>query len=107
MEVFTRKIGIVSASVSVAIAIIGLLYRSTVYWLIPVAPGEPYGFGDVLDFGFAVILIFSVGLTVIISLLLMVLWKRKNKKTALNIWVVSVVATVVYYLLYPILPRLV
>ena len=28
---------------------LGLLYRATVYWDIPVEPGEPYSFGDILN----------------------------------------------------------
>ncbi len=43
----------------------GLLYRATAYKSIPVAPGDPYGIGDVVEFLLYFILIGSSVLTLL------------------------------------------
>ncbi len=34
---------------ALGLSVIGLAFRSTLYWLIPVVPGEPAGLGDVIE----------------------------------------------------------
>ncbi len=33
----------------IILAVSGLLFKTTLYWKIPVASGDPYGFGDVIE----------------------------------------------------------
>jgi hypothetical protein len=46
----------------------GWLYRATLYWKFAVAPGEPYGLGDVLEVLISYALIASSGLTLATAL---------------------------------------
>lgn len=91
---------------SVMLAISGLIYRSTVYWTFPVVEGEPYGFGDVLDFGFFFILALCVFFTFVAALIQLGFGPSDSKPHSLKAVAVGIMSFVIYYNVHSIMPRL-
>jgi len=87
----TVKLGMLTALI---IAVLGLIYRSTVYWIIPVVDGEPYGLGDILDFGFAVLLILIAGFTLLLSLIEFFFWRKTSQLLSLKASAISIVSVI-------------
>lgn len=107
MGVTLRRLGIVTAITLVALVVFGLLFRSTLYWAIPVAPGEPAGGGEIIE---AVIFFGILGLGVlsmVMGVLLLVLPPRENIYLSVKILIVSVISLPAYYILHSFVPRLV
>jgi hypothetical protein len=105
-----RAIHLAGTSVLVAcaaLAFAGLLFRSTVYWAIPVQPGDAYGFGDVLD----LLLYFAVtGMALVataLGLLLVVATSLGNRRLGLWLAAVGLGCIVAYQPLHSLMPRLV
>jgi len=47
---------------------VGVVYRKTLYWELPVAHGDPYGIGDIIDLGFALLVLLVAGVTAVIGI---------------------------------------
>lgn len=87
----------------VFLALAGLVFRSTVYWVIPVAPDEPAGLGEVIELLIYFAILGLAGFTVLLSLAMVLL---KNYEYAIKVFMVSVITPVAYYFLHSFLPRL-
>ena len=92
---------------AVVCAVGALAYRSTVYWMLPPEPGEPYGFGDILDFVLALVVFAVCGLAAASAVLLSMTGEGRAPHLAFRPAVIGITAFVAYYFLYPYAPRLV
>lgn len=90
----------------VALAVLALLFRATLYWLIPVAEGEPYGLADVLDFALMVLLFITSSLCAGVGVWLSIRGDELAQRLAFRPVLVGICSFVIYYLIYPHVPRL-
>jgi len=87
----------------VVLALLGLLFRATLYWKIPVVSGEPAGLGDIIEMLFYFAVMGVAGLVIAFSVIVALL---KNYRGAIRAFLVGVVTPVAYYFLYSYMPRL-
>jgi len=87
-------------AMAVLLPIFALLYRSTLYWKIPVAPGDPYGLGDIIDAGFGLLVVAGSGLALIGAVVTLVVPRYRSARNAVILAAVGVVATVGYFWLH-------
>ena len=97
------KLANYSAIILVVTLFLGLLFRATLYWIIPVAPNEAIGAGDVIELFIYFIILSIAGLVFVLSVVIALL---QNFKVALRIFLVSIVAPIAYYFLHHYVPRL-
>lgn len=102
----TRGSASIVQVLAVSLAILGVVYRATYYWKIPVAPGEPYGVGDVIDFFFAVLVLMAAGTCLALGFVLLVFPRLQGRRQAVRAILVGVGSVVGYYVLHGIVPRL-
>jgi hypothetical protein len=60
-----QKLAVALVAIQCSLVFGGLVYRATVYESIPVAPGDPYGLGDVLELLLYFVLLGSSALTLL------------------------------------------
>ena len=82
------------------------LFRSTLYWSMPVADGEPKGGGDVIEiFIFLLLLGFSL-LGLFYAFLLAAIPKIRNFNYASKLAAAAFVTPVLFWFIHPHIPRL-
>jgi len=96
------KITSFSAIALVVLALLGLLFRATLYWKIPVASGEPAGLGDIIEMLFYFAVLGAAGLVLALSLIVALL---KNYRGAFKAFLAGIVTPVAYYFLFSYVPR--
>jgi len=101
-----RKLAIALVAIQCTLVCGGLLYRATVYESIPVAPGDPYGLGDVLELLLYFILIGSSALTLLTALVLSVVPSLRNWRAVAALIGAGLLALPVYFLLHSYAARL-
>jgi hypothetical protein len=89
------------------LAVLALLFRATVYWQLPAGSGEPYGTGDVIDLGLALLLFLACGFCAICGVAISMLGDKADKRFAFQAFFIGVVSFLAYDLLHPYVPRLV
>jgi hypothetical protein len=101
-----RRIALAGVWATIVLAIAAPLFESTLYWKIPVEPGEPAGFGDVLVlllfFATAVSFWIAIGL----SMILMVGSWKEHRTVSAKYMGAAVAAVVIYYILSVSLPKM-
>jgi len=95
------------AGFGIVLAFLGLLYRATVYWKIPVSPGDPYGFGDVIELFWFVALLLLAGITLMFSAVIAFVPQLRNPRLAFMLFLAAVLSPTAYYIIHPFVPRLV
>lgn len=100
----TRMLSVVAGYFLLALATVGLSFRGTLYWMLPVLPGEPYGLGDVMELSFFFLLL-GTALLVLLSGVALLLFKELG--LASRAVGMAVTVPLVYFLLHPLVPRLV
>lgn len=103
---FVRGTSVVMQVLTVTLALGGLAYRSTYYWVIPVAPGDPYGVGDVLGLIVGMSLVVVSGSCVILGLGLLAFPGLNGRRHGFISILVAVASFFGYYYLHGRLPRL-
>lgn len=90
--------------VLVALAVAGLVFRATLYWRLPVNPNEAYGVADVLE-----LLVFGVmlSLSAVSTVLALILGVMRRYRVAIRVFVIAVITPMVFYLLHPLVPKLI
>ena len=106
MAIAIKSFGIFTSATLVLLVAFGLLFRATLYWKIPVALGEPAGGGDIIEllifFG---VLSFSA-LSLLLSIVLFSIPPWRDRTLAIILLLLSVISAPAYYLLHPLVPRL-
>ena len=80
----------------IALFLFGVFFRAVLYSRIYIAPGDPYGLSDIIEFALGWLLIGLLAASVIASLFLAVKGPRQTRIAAA--WLVVVVAVVVVLL---------
>ena len=101
-----QKLAWALVAIQCALVCGGLVYRATVYESIPVAPGDPYGLGDVLELLLYFILIGSSALTLLTALVLSVVPSLRNWRTVAALIGAGLLALPAYFLLHTYAARL-
>jgi hypothetical protein len=101
-----KKVSVTLEIVTVALAILALVFRATLYWLIPGAPGEAYRLGDVLDFGLMVLLFFTGAVCAGLGVVLSMRGNELEQRLAFRPVLIGICSFVIYYLVHPHVPRL-
>ena len=102
-----HRLAQIIASVGIILAVLGLLYRATVYWKIPVSPGDPYGLGDVIELFWFVALLVLAGITLMFSAVIAFVPQLRNARLAFMLFLAAVLSPTAYYLIHPFVPRIV
>jgi hypothetical protein len=97
MELVVSKVLAWSMAFINIFAFSGLIYRFHIYELIPVALGDAYGIGDVIDLLFAFIIIFCWSLSVFSALILSVINFKDNWKFSIKTSLFSTLVLVGYF----------
>ena len=82
------------------LAMLGLLYRATYYWEIPVHPGDPYGFGDILDGLFGLAVLGFGGAALFVATIQLVFPRVRDFRTACRCAAVVALAWISYFVLH-------
>lgn len=84
----------------VLLVVMGLLFRATLYWSLPVAPGESAGVGDLIELLFYFIILSLSGLVMCLAVVSACLNKHQQWSN-LGLFIVGLMMPFVYYLLHP------
>lgn len=84
----------------------GLIYRSTLYHHLPVARGEPYGVGDVLDLLIYFALLGTSALTLGTALVLAAVPRWRSRAAIIALILAGLLPLPIYVLLHARLPRI-
>jgi len=87
-------------------ALLALVYRATLYWLLPPVAGESFGLGDIVDFGLALELFFLSLLCAASAVVLSLKGQGQAQHLAFRLAVIGITTFVVYYFLHPHMPQL-
>lgn len=101
-----QRLAVALVAIQCSLVFGGLLYRATVYESIPVAPGDPYGLGDVLELLLYFVLLGSSALTLLTALLLSVVPSLRNWRAVAALIGAGLLALPVYFLLHTYAARL-
>ena len=91
---------------AIVMALGALLFRATLYWVIPVAEGEPYGLGDLIDFGFSLALFILCVICAAAGVWLSFRKDPDDHRLAFRPVLIGIVSFVTYYFLHPHVPKL-
>ena len=102
-----NKLGKFSAISMVLLVIVALIFRATLYWWLPVAPGEPAGGGDVIELllFFGILLVATI--TLVIGLLLMIVPAWRDMRLGIVVLIISLISPPMYFMLHSMMPKLV
>lgn len=101
-----KSVSVTLEIVTVALAILALLFRATLYWLIPGEEGEAYRLGDILDFGLMVLLFVAGGVCAGLGVALSMRGDELEQRLAFRPVLVGICSFVIYYFAHPHVPRL-
>ena len=94
-------------AIVVAFAIAALTYRASFYWMLPAEEGEPFGLGDIIDFGLGLALFFLSLLCSVLAVVLSAKSQGRDQYLAFRPAVIGITTFVLYYFLHPHVPRLI
>jgi len=99
-KLIIKKLSKYTAVTLICIALLGLLFRKTLYWQIPVAADNPYGLGDIIDLLFYFAVLGFSGLLILCSFAQA--W-FKDYKIALSLFLIAIITPTTFYLLHGLL----
>lgn len=102
-----QRLAKIIASVGIILAVLGLLFRATIYWKIPISPSDPYGLSDVIELFWFVALLVLTGITIMFSAVIAFVQQLKNARLALMLLLAAILSPTAYYLIHPFVPRIV
>jgi len=103
----TRRIYQTLAFTPAVIMVLAFIFRATLYWSFSVADGEPKGGGDVIEIILFLLLLGSCFLSVLYAALLAFVPKLRNKSYSFNLLIIGIFVPLVFWFIYPFIPRLV
>ena len=101
-----HRLAQIIASAGIVLAVLGLLYRATVYWKIPMLPSDPYGLGDIIDLFWFIALLVLAGITLMFSAVIAFVPQLRNSRLAFVLFLAAVLSPTAYYLIHPFVPRI-
>jgi hypothetical protein len=91
---------------AIVIALLGLTYRATLFWLLPAASAEAPGLAALLDFGLAMLLFVVCMLCAGVGVAISLQGSQDDKRYAYRAFFIGVLSFFCYDLLHPYVPRL-
>jgi len=91
---------------AIVIALLGLTYRATLFWLLPAGRGDAPGLAPLLDFGLAMLLFVVCVLCAGIGVAISLQGSQGDKRYAYQAFFIGVLSFLLYDLLHPYVPRL-
>ncbi len=82
---------------SIGSALLGILYRKTLYLKIPVVNGESYGLGDLIDGAFAIVVIAAAVSALVGALMTLIVSKWKSIHHSGLLALAAIVSLSVYF----------
>lgn len=101
------KLGKFFATTMVLLVIVALIFRATLHWWLPVAPGESYGGGDVIELLLFAGILLVATITMIIGLLLMIVPAWREMRLGIAVLIISLLSPPMYFMLHNMMPKLV
>jgi len=89
-----------------ALALLALAFRATLYASLPRAAGARYGSGDVIDYALGLVLFLLCGLCAALGVLLTTRVTPAEQGRAYRPVLIGMTTFVVYYLVHPYVPTL-
>ena len=86
------------------LVVFGLIFRATLYWKLPVLPGEPAGIGDVIELLIYFAVLLFAALSMLFGILLLAIPSWRNAKLAAAILVAGLISPPAYYILHTFVP---
>ena len=102
-----RTLAILIGVLPPVVLVMALVFRATLYWTIPVADGEPKGGGEILEVLLFLGLLTTSALAVLVAILLAVVPAIREARLAVRLGLVALFSPVAYWVLHPLVPRLV
>ncbi len=106
MKTFLKIATLFSSSTLVLMVLFGLIFRATLYWTLPVEPGEPVGVGDILELVIYFTILALAGLNIILALLTLMVPNWRDVRLAIIALIVSLVMPPLFFMLHSIVPKL-
>ncbi len=106
MKNFIKIVMLFSSSTLVLLVLFGLIFRATLYWTLPVAPGEPYGIADILELIIYFTILGMASLNVIVGLILLLVPNWRDIRLAVIALIVSLIMPPLYFMLHSLVPKL-
>ncbi len=94
----------VAEYIALGLSVIGLVFRSTLYWLIPVVTGESAGLGDVIEL-LILYSLFGISILLIVSGLILAFFNEV--KPAFIAIAVGLLSPFLYCVIHSCVPKLV
>lgn len=89
------------------LALLGLAYRATLYWRVPVAPGDAHGLVDVIDLGLGVVLFLTCSIGGLLALSGLIYPRLLGATQGVRLMLACLASFGAYWLLHPHMPRLI
>ena len=106
MKKFLKIAMIFSSSTLVLLVLFGLIFRATLYWTLPISPGEPFGLADILELFIYFTILGMAGLLILFALLMLTVPAWRNIRLAIIALIVSLIMPPLYFMLHAVVPRL-
>lgn len=97
MDSLVKRLGNFTAITLMVVVIIGLIFQSTMYWWLPVTPGEAYGLGDLLHLLLVFIVLLLAATTFLASVLLCILWQQKHLQNGIKLTIIGFSSLLIYF----------
>lgn len=107
MPKLIQRLAMGVAIMTVGLAVFGLIFRATFYWMIPVSPGDPASLADIIDLLIFYGVLLSAFVAMVLAVLLLMVPDWRNTRLAISVLVTSLVVPPMYYVLHDLVPRLV
>lgn len=102
-----RTIAAFFLSAQLLLVLGGWLFRATLYWTIPVAPGEPYGLGDVLEWLIGITLVGTSVIAIGLAALFAAIRRLRDWRAVAMLGLSGALAFPITILVHPHVPQLV
>lgn len=109
VPVRSRLLSIAAAVLSAACVLLllaVLVFRATLYWHLPVAPGEPYGIADLLEFLLGLCLLFFAALAIGLGVILILDRRLGLRRHGVLLLIVGIASAAAAMLLHPLVAKL-
>lgn len=99
-------VAFIVSALPVLFLLLALAFRATFYWSIQVPEGEPKGGGEILEFLLLAVLLISCGIATFFALIVAAVPCVRDLRLAARTGAIAVASPAIYFLLHPLVPRL-
>lgn len=107
MPKLIQRLAMATAIIAVSLAVFGLIFRATFYWMIPVSPGQPTGLADLIELLIFYGVLAAAFVAMLLAVLLLMVPAWRNLRLAISVLVTSLVTPPMFYVLHGLVSRLI